>query len=57
LAAIRRKHGIMSSFSVILNSPGVFTERSEIEDKIYKPLVLLTLIGIIINRLLTMGLG
>ena len=48
---------IMSSFGVILKSLISQPPKSEIEESVSKLLVSLFLLGIIVNRLLTMGLG
>jgi len=48
---------IMSSFSVILKSTPQQSTRSEIETGIMKWLVLLVLCALILNRLLTLGVG
>ena len=48
---------IMSSFGVILRSPGTQKSTVEATKKIDKSIILLTISLIIINRLLTMGLG
>ncbi len=48
---------IMSSFPVILKRPGSFRDSPEIEEKIVMGLGLMTLCGIILNRLLTLGWG
>jgi hypothetical protein len=48
---------IMSSFGVILKSQPSHLSKTEIEESVSKLLVGLVLIGILINRLLTMGLS
>lgn len=48
---------IMSSFGRILKAPESQTSKSEIEEKIMRPLILLTVCAILLNRLLTFGVG
>jgi hypothetical protein len=48
---------IMSSFGSILKSSNQQAARSEIESKIIRSLILLTIFAIIFNRLLTLGIG
>ena len=48
---------IMSSFGSILKASNQQAISSEIEDKINKSLILLTIFAIIFNRLLTLGVG
>ena len=48
---------IMSSFPVIHKTAGPNTTQSEIEKKIQKSLMTLVLCAIVLNRLLTIGIG
>ncbi len=50
-------YAIMTSFSVILKSNNSHPVKSEIEGKILRSLVILTMSSIILNRLLTFGIG
>ncbi|MBN2365225.1 MAG: hypothetical protein EH225_04270 [Calditrichaeota bacterium] len=48
---------IMISFGIILKSDGIRTEGSEIQGKIFNSMIFLSVFVILVNRLLTMGLG
>jgi hypothetical protein len=48
---------IMISFRIILKTPGADSERSEIEKRISRPVLSVFIVALLLNRLLTLGLG